>query len=153
MTKPPSTKQHPVKKHRHLKMANSRRVSQSMINVLAGATYINLETFPPPQQKRRPMPPPLVHATFQRENVCAAPNATFERKQLTRRPFWPSRSACWFSQDYLWAMSSIWSRSFDFHEPAPNGGSLSRRAMVPVINAANHDPSVRKNMEDSCFLC
>lgn len=41
-------------------------------------------------------------------------------------------------------MSSIWSRSFDYFEPLPDGSSCSRRAMVPVINAANHDPSVRK---------
>ncbi|CAN0532079.1 unnamed protein product [Laminaria digitata] len=39
-------------------------------------------------------------------------------------------------------MSSIWSRAFDYLRQAPDGSSLSRRAMVPVVNAANHDPSV-----------
>eukprot|EP00903_Cladosiphon_okamuranus_P013966 g12987.t1 len=51
-------------------------------------------------------------------------------------------------KDYLWAMSSIWSRSFDYLEPGPNGCSLSRRAMVPVINAANHDPSAAESLAE-----
>ncbi|CAN0404311.1 unnamed protein product, partial [Hapterophycus canaliculatus] len=51
-------------------------------------------------------------------------------------------------QDYLWAMSSIWSRSFDYIEPLPDGSSCSRRAMVPVINAANHDPSAAGSLSE-----
>lgn len=57
-----------------------------------------------------------------------------------------------FSQDYFWAMSSIWSRSFDFLQPGAEGSPSSRRAMVPVINAANHDPSVREARERICSL-
>lgn len=49
-------------------------------------------------------------------------------------------------------MSSIWSRSFDYLEPGQNGGSVSRRAMVPVINAANHDPSVTRTRTLFFFL-
>ncbi|CAM9622374.1 unnamed protein product [Ectocarpus fasciculatus] len=51
-------------------------------------------------------------------------------------------------EDYLWAMSSIWSRSFDYREPGPDGSSCSRRAMVPVINAANHDPSAAGSLSE-----
>eukprot|EP00752_Nemacystus_decipiens_P006586 g5928.t1 len=51
-------------------------------------------------------------------------------------------------EDYLWAMSSIWSRSFDYLEPGPNDCSVSRRAMVPVINAANHDPSAAQSLSE-----
>ncbi|CAM9505244.1 unnamed protein product, partial [Scytosiphon promiscuus] len=51
-------------------------------------------------------------------------------------------------QDYLWAMSSIWSRSFDYLEPLADGSLCSRRAMVPVINAANHDPSAAESLSE-----
>ncbi|CAM9311150.1 unnamed protein product [Ectocarpus sp. 8 AP-2014] len=51
-------------------------------------------------------------------------------------------------EDYLWAMSSIWSRSFDYQEPGSDGSSCSRRAMVPVINAANHDPSAAGSLSE-----
>ncbi|CBN75532.1 conserved unknown protein [Ectocarpus siliculosus] len=51
-------------------------------------------------------------------------------------------------EDYLWAMSSIWSRSFDYQEPGPDDSPCSRRAMVPVINAANHDPSAADSLSE-----
>eukprot|EP00904_Undaria_pinnatifida_P008004 jgi/Undpi1/4333/HiC_scaffold_17.g07699.m1 len=51
-------------------------------------------------------------------------------------------------EDYLWAMSSIWSRAFDYLEQAPDGLALSRRAMVPVVNAANHDPSAAGSLSE-----
>ncbi|CAN0307296.1 unnamed protein product [Pylaiella littoralis] len=51
-------------------------------------------------------------------------------------------------EDYFWAMSSIWSRSFDFLQPGAEGSPSSRRAMVPVINAANHDPSAAGSLSE-----
>ncbi|CAN0364392.1 unnamed protein product [Ectocarpus sp. 8 AP-2014] len=45
-------------------------------------------------------------------------------------------------------MSSIWSRSFDYQEPGSDGSLCSRRAMVPVINAANHDPSAAGSLSE-----
>ncbi|CAN0431037.1 unnamed protein product, partial [Phaeothamnion confervicola] len=42
--------------------------------------------------------------------------------------------------DYLWAMGSIWSRAFGYVVPAGSGGGVYKRALVPGLNIANHDP-------------
>eukprot|EP00611_Tribonema_gayanum_P031756 TRINITY_DN9252_c0_g2_i1.p1 TRINITY_DN9252_c0_g2~~TRINITY_DN9252_c0_g2_i1.p1 ORF type:complete len:328 (-),score=100.62 TRINITY_DN9252_c0_g2_i1:30-944(-) len=46
--------------------------------------------------------------------------------------------------DYMWALSNIWSRAFCYTRD--NGDE--QRCLVPVINAANHDPTAAGDLAD-----
>ncbi|CAM9982709.1 unnamed protein product, partial [Discosporangium mesarthrocarpum] len=51
-------------------------------------------------------------------------------------------------KDYLWAMHSIWSRAFSYEDK----DGISHRAMVPLINAANHHPKAAGSLSEMIGL-